>query len=122
MSLEDDAQCDLKNSAEEEAKFQTSVDPTIMGRKLRIMTVEKGLLRETKVVQKLLDALVERRVSSDSHPWAVPWSSYSHTQSYMDNLEDLLATAALRMLVKDFLILFQAVNEGIISVLGKGRD
>lgn len=38
---------------------------TIMGRKLRVMTVEKGLLRETKVVQKLLDALVECRVSSD---------------------------------------------------------
>jgi len=37
---------------------------TIMGRKLRVMTVEKGLLRETKVVQKLLDALVECRVSS----------------------------------------------------------
>ena len=35
-----------------------------MGRKLRIMTVEKGLLRETKAVQKLLDALVECRVSS----------------------------------------------------------
>ena len=36
-----------------------------MGRKLRIMTVEKGLLRETKVVQKLLDALVECRVGYD---------------------------------------------------------
>jgi hypothetical protein len=93
-----------------------------MGRKLRTMTVEKGLLRETKVVQEQLDALVECRVSSDSHPWAVPWSSYSYTQSYMDGLEDLLATAALRMLVKDFHILFQAVNEGIINVLGKDCD
>jgi len=33
-----------------------------MGRKLRIMTVEKGLLRETKVVQKMIDALCECRV------------------------------------------------------------
>lgn len=32
------------------------------GRKLRVMTVEKGLLRETKVVQKMVDALVECRV------------------------------------------------------------
>lgn len=39
-----------------------------MGRKLRIMTVEKGLLRETKVVQKLMDALVECRVSSNNYP------------------------------------------------------
>lgn len=35
---------------------------TIMGRKLRVMTVEKGLLRETKVVQKMINALVECRV------------------------------------------------------------
>lgn len=37
----------------------------------------------------------------------------------MDDLEDQLTTAALRMLVKDLLILFQAVNEGVINVLGK---
>jgi hypothetical protein len=36
---------------------------TIVGRKLRIMTVEKGLLRETKIVQKMIDALCECRVS-----------------------------------------------------------
>lgn len=35
---------------------------TITGRKLRVMTVEKGLLRETKVVQKMINALVECRV------------------------------------------------------------
>lgn len=35
---------------------------TIVGRKLRVMTVEKGLLRETKIVQKQIDALVETRV------------------------------------------------------------
>jgi phosphatidylinositol-binding clathrin assembly protein len=35
---------------------------TIAGRKLRVMTVEKGLLRETKIVQKQVDALVETRV------------------------------------------------------------
>lgn len=28
------------------------------------MTVEKGLLRETKIVQKMIDALVETRVRS----------------------------------------------------------
>ena len=48
-----------------------------------------------------------------------PWSSLSHTQFYLDDLEDQLTTAALRMLVKDLLILFQAVNEGVINVLGK---
>ena len=36
---------------------------TLAGRKLRVMTVEKGLLRETKTVQKMIDTLVECRVS-----------------------------------------------------------
>ena len=47
------------------------------------------------------------------------WSSHGYNQFYMDDLEDELTTAALRMLVKDLLILFQAVNEGIINTLGK---
>lgn len=37
---------------------------TITGRKLRSMTVEKGLLRETRVVHGMIDALVECRVCS----------------------------------------------------------
>ena len=37
---------------------------TIMGRKLRSMTVEKGLLRETKIVHGMIDTLVECRVCS----------------------------------------------------------
>ena len=36
---------------------------TMAGRKLRVMTVEKGLLRETKIVQRMVDSLVECRVS-----------------------------------------------------------
>ncbi|KAL0565645.1 hypothetical protein V5O48_016373, partial [Marasmius crinis-equi] len=71
---------------------------TIMGRKLRVMTVEKGLLRETKAVHNMIGALVECRF-------------------YLDDLEDELTTTALRMLVKDLLILFQAGNEGVINVL-----
>jgi len=39
-------------------------------------------------------------------------------QFYLDDLEDELTTTALRMLVKDLLILFQAGNEGVINVLG----
>ncbi|KAI9062606.1 ANTH-domain-containing protein [Trametes sanguinea] len=71
---------------------------TLAGRKLRVMTVEKGLLRETKIVQKMVDALVECRF-------------------YLDDLEDELNLTALKMLVKDLLILFQACNEGVINVL-----
>ncbi|KAG6374848.1 hypothetical protein JVT61DRAFT_4233 [Boletus reticuloceps] len=102
----------LNNSIEEDLAYTTAPPPkasstksktpqrskTIMGRKLRLMTVEKGLLRETKMVQKMIDSLVECRF-------------------YLDDLEDELTITALRMLVKDILILFQAGNEGVINVL-----
>ncbi|KAF8259307.1 ANTH domain-containing protein [Lactarius quietus] len=102
-SLEEDGRLARNHTFEDSSrKGQSSSGPTrsktIMGRKLRIMTVEKGLLRETKVVQKLLDALVECRF-------------------YLDDLGDELTITALRMLVKDLLVLFQAVNEGVINVL-----
>jgi hypothetical protein len=38
-------------------------------------------------------------------------------QFYLDNLEDELVVSALQLLVKDLLVLFQAVNEGVINVL-----
>jgi phosphatidylinositol-binding clathrin assembly protein len=41
---------------------------------------------------------------------------------YLDNLEDELTITALQMLVQDLLILFQAVNEGVINVLGNNPD
>ncbi|KAJ7180987.1 ANTH domain-containing protein, partial [Mycena filopes] len=71
---------------------------TLAGRKLRSMTVEKGLLRETRAVHRMLDTLVACRF-------------------YLDDLEDPLTLTALRMLVKDLLILFQAGNEGVINLL-----
>lgn len=40
------------------------------------------------------------------------------SQFYLDNLEEELNVLALRMLVKDLLVLFQAINEGVINVLG----
>lgn len=46
------------------------------------------------------------------------FSYYSGLQFYLDDLEDELTITALRMLVKDLLILFQAGNEGVINVLG----
>lgn len=54
---------------------------------------------------------------------ASPFHSAVHAinlpiQFYLDDLEDELTITALRMLVKDLLILFQAGNEGVINVLG----
>ncbi|PFH51967.1 hypothetical protein AMATHDRAFT_58213 [Amanita thiersii Skay4041] len=97
MSIEEDSMRHKK----EQIKFANAApkrSKTIMGRKLRSMTVEKGLLRETRIVQRMLDALLECRF-------------------YLDDLEDELTIMALRMLVKDLLILIQAGNEGVINVL-----
>ncbi|KAK2463621.1 hypothetical protein APHAL10511_004372 [Amanita phalloides] len=100
LSIEEDVQRNIKEK--ERTKGNTNNGPqrskTLMGRKLRSMTVEKGLLRETRIVQKMIDALVECRF-------------------YLDDLEDELTNTALRMLVKDLLILIQACNEGVINVL-----
>lgn len=123
----------LNNSIEEDMAYSTVPPPkasstksktpqrskTIMGRKLRVMTVEKGLLRETKTVQKMIDSLVECRVSFIITPKYCLMKQ--HIQFYLDDLEDELTITALRMLVKDLLILFQAGNEGVINVLGKDR-
>ena len=68
---------DLRNSAaiegdtvKRKAPPPTDRRKTIVGRKLRIMTVEKGLLRETKVVQKMIDGLCECRVRVPFSPRA----------------------------------------------------
>jgi hypothetical protein len=77
---------DLRNSAaiEDDALRRNGAPlsdrrKTIIGRKLRIMTVEKGLLRETKVVQKMVDALCECRVRISFYPLKptslIPFSS-----------------------------------------------
>ena len=70
MSIEDDARQNRKYTPGDDGLRSSSDSAkrrTILGRKLRVMTVEKGLLRETKVVQKMMDALVECRVSPDRY-------------------------------------------------------
>lgn len=46
------------------------------------------------------------------------WQVDNVVQFYLDDLDNELNITALRMLVKDLLILFQACNEGVINVLG----
>jgi phosphatidylinositol-binding clathrin assembly protein len=52
-----------KKSKNQDAPSSIQRSKTLVGRKLRSMTVEKGLLRETKIVHSMIDALVECRVS-----------------------------------------------------------
>jgi phosphatidylinositol-binding clathrin assembly protein len=60
-SIEEDMAYRGERSAGKGASGPTR-SKTLMGRKLRVMTVEKGLLRETKAVQRMIDSLVECRV------------------------------------------------------------
>lgn len=61
--------------------------------------MEKGLLREVATLQKMMDTLLECKF-------------------YLEDKEDEVTMTALRLLVKDLLILFMSVNEGVINVLG----
>lgn len=68
------------------------------GGRLRSLTVEKGLLRESESVQKQIDALLKN--------------------NFMENdiNNDILLTS-FRLLVNDLLSLFQELNEGVINLL-----
>lgn len=68
------------------------------GGRLRSLTVEKGLLRETESVQKQIDALLKN----------------NFVENEINN--DLVLTA-FRLLVNDLLALFQELNEGVINLL-----
>ncbi|BGP56032.1 hypothetical protein JCM8202v2_003639 [Rhodotorula sphaerocarpa] len=66
--------------------------------RLKTLTVEQGLLRETREIQRMIAALVEAKF-------------------YNEDVNDDVSMTALRLLVKDLLVLFTAVNEGVINVL-----
>ena len=68
------------------------------GGRLRSLTVEKGLLRETESVQKQIDSLLKN--------------------SFMENdINNDVVLTAFRLLVNDLLALFQELNEGVINIL-----
>ncbi|BGP48883.1 hypothetical protein JCM10450v2_004762 [Rhodotorula kratochvilovae] len=66
--------------------------------RMRKLSVEQGLLRETREIQRMIAALVESKF-------------------YTEEVDDDVSMTALRLLVKDLLVLFTIVNEGIINIL-----
>ncbi|ORY86263.1 ANTH domain-domain-containing protein [Protomyces lactucae-debilis] len=72
-------------------------DPTGQGR-LRKLSVDKGLLRETESVQKIIGPLITCRFLER-------------------DVDNEVALTAFRLLVADLLVLFQVANEGVINVL-----
>lgn len=88
---------------------------TAKARRLRHLPVEKGLLREVKAIQRILDSLVQCRVCASN-----PSSSLVLTEQFFeDDMRDENTVLAFRMLIKDLLVLFQAGNEGVCNILGE---
>ena len=68
--------------------------------RLEKLPIDKGLLRETEVVQYQLTALLKCNVM-ETKP------------------EDEITITVFKLLVLDLLSLFQALNQALINVLGK---
>lgn len=68
--------------------------------RLEKLTVEKGLLRETEIVQTQLNALLKCDVM-ENEP------------------ENEITITVFRLLVLDLLALFQALNQALINILGE---
>ncbi|KAL1927304.1 hypothetical protein VTP01DRAFT_3933 [Rhizomucor pusillus] len=66
--------------------------------KLRKLSVDDGLLKETVIVQKVLSALLKCNLS-------------------FDDGENAIALNAYRLLIEDLLLWFQTVNEAIVNIL-----
>lgn len=66
--------------------------------RLRKLRVEKGLLREVSISQRVLSRLLD-------------------CSFFQDNLSDDLNIGAFRMVLKDVLAIYTAINEGVINIL-----
>ncbi|KAI7879392.1 ANTH-domain-containing protein [Lichtheimia hyalospora FSU 10163] len=66
--------------------------------RLRRMTIDQGLLKETVLVQKLIGSLLK-------------------CNFHFDEGENGIGLHAYRLLVEDMLVLFQTVNEAIVNIL-----
>jgi hypothetical protein len=80
---------------------RTSSEGASAGQRLRKLTVEKGVLREVSIAQKVCGRLLEL------------FFSY-----FSDNTQDEMAMTAFRMSLKDLLAIYAAINEGVINILG----
>ncbi|PWN48452.1 ANTH-domain-containing protein [Violaceomyces palustris] len=66
--------------------------------RLRRLTVEKGLLREVAITQKVANTVLQ-------------------CSFFLEDLNDELTLTAFRMALKDLLAVYTAINEGVINIL-----
>ncbi|KAL8965127.1 MAG: hypothetical protein Q9183_004013 [Haloplaca sp. 2 TL-2023] len=86
--------------------------------RLKKQTVSKGLLRETKIVQSQISALLKCDVSVAKGMVLVVANGVS-TKFLSNDPENEVTLTAFRLLTMDLLVLFGIMNEGTINVLGE---
>lgn len=88
-----------------------------MGR-LKRLSVDKGLLRETESVQKQIRALIRCDVRHSDNLGTIS-DEVLHSQLLSNDPDNEITLTAFRLLTMDVLQLFAVMNEGVIGVLGK---
>lgn len=85
--------------------------------RLKRLTVDKGLLRETESVQTQIKMLLRCEVFClwNTNPFR---SLTNFPQLLTEDPENEITLTAFRLLTMDLLVLFHVMNEGTINVLG----
>lgn len=86
--------------------------------RLKRLTVEKGLLRETESVQKQIKALLRCDVRNSDNRGTLS-DDVLASQLLSNDPDNEITLTAFRLLTMDLLVLFSVMNEGTINVLGK---
>lgn len=68
--------------------------------RLRHLLVKDGLLKETAALQRQMESVLKCKFYLDEKDPQITWFAY-------------------RMVIEDLLALFQAVNEGVVNILGR---
>lgn len=68
--------------------------------RLRHLLIKDGLLKETAALQRQMESVLKCKFYLDEKDPQITWFAY-------------------RMVIEDLLALFQAVNEGVVNILGK---
>lgn len=99
--------------------------------RLKKLSVDKGLLRETESIQEQIRALLRCDVSTYASPkldspihlgFALPFLTTTNAngrQFLSHEAENDISLTAFRLLTMDLLILFHVMNEGMVNILGK---
>lgn len=86
---------------------------------MKRLTVDKGLLRETEMVQKQIWALLRCDVSRQLPYIIVVYAWLMVAKLLVDDVENEISLTAFRLLVLDLMTLYAVMNEGTINVLGR---